>query len=527
VSPSSRNSFGGSPRLRTVVIARILLAGAVLLTAAGCDRGRGSDPDTLVLLYESDEWVLGPSNDDSPKFLVFLPLTDSNWRCRGRERWEAERGWPPPGIARSWERSADGRVWTVRLRDDVRWHDGTPVTAYDVAFSLDLWRDPAVGWYAGAPVSFVEVLDEHGVRFTLERPGDWPLQGWDVFLPRHLLEGLPREEFFTWDFWLRPVGNGPFRYVRHIPGVMIEFEANPEYPGERPGVDRLVLRLSSALPLTELLSGRVDVAPVSPLDALKLAGDSRFRLRFSASSTAVWLFWNLRRPPFDDPGVRRALAHAVDRRALHRALGYPEELPLTDGIYDWCAFHRGELADPLPHDPAEAVRLLEAAGWVEVDGSGVRFRDGRPLHFELVLEDRYLPAGVVLQDQLRRIGAAVALISAEQSIVNRRFLAGDFDAAIPRRSGLTELFGDGSPFGYRNPRVAELLRARRTAVEDGEREAIGRELGEITRAELPALFLFPRTTTWAARSRVHGLERLFESGNMMGVEHLRLEPEPR
>jgi ABC-type transport system substrate-binding protein len=90
-----------------------------------------------------------------------------------------------------------------------------------------------------------------------------------------------------------------------------------------------------------------------------------------------------------------------------------------------------------------------------------------------------------------------------------------------------ETFGEGSPFGYENPRVAELLRARRTAVEDAEREAIGRELGEITRAELPALFLFPRTTTWAARSRVGGLERLYESGNMMGVEHLRLEPESR
>jgi peptide/nickel transport system substrate-binding protein len=506
---------------------RILLTAIVLPAAAGCDRGPGSDPDTLVLLYESDEWVLGPSNDDSPKFLVFLPLADSNWRCWGRERWEAERGWPPPGVARSWERSGDGRVWTVRLREDVRWHDGVPVTAQDVAFSLELWKDPDVGWYAGAPVASVEVLDGHTVRFTLERPGDWPLQGWEVFLPRHLLEALPRDEFFTWDFWRQPVGNGPFRYVRHVPGVMIEFEANPDYVGGRPGVDRLVLRLSSALPLTELLSGRVDVAPISPLDALKLAGDPRFRLRFSASSTAVWLFWNLRRPPFDDPAVRRALTHAVDRRALHGALGYPEGLPLTDGIYDWCAFYREELAEPVPYDPVEAVRLLEVAGWADADGGGVRVRDGRPLRFELVLEDRYLPAGVVLQDQLRRIGAAVTLTSVEQSIVNRRFLAGDFDAAIPRRSGLMETFGEGSPFGYENPRVAELLRARRTAVEDAEREAIGRELGEITRAELPALFLFPRTTTWAARSRVGGLERLYESGNMMGVEHLRLEPESR
>lgn len=488
--------------------------------------GSVEDEDTLMVLYPHSSaapTLLGPAMDDSPKLLTFLPMLDWKWRCWGREAWTKSHGWPPPGLAKSWEHSPDGRVWTVWLREDLRWHDGIPVTAEDIGFTIDLWKHPDVRHYAAEPVDSAVVLDPHTVRFFLKRPSDWPIGGWYVFYPKHLLEELPPKDFFEWEFWDLPVGDGPFRPVRHVPHTLIEFEADPDYPGGRPAVDRLFLKLADTDPVTELLSGNVDVAEMSPLEATKLAGDPRFRVHYHLGYGNAEVFWNLRLPQFEDVRVRRALAHAVDRPALFEVLDLPPDLPITDGVYSSCDFIRGELPEPLAYDTGLAMQLLEEAGWRDVDNDGVRERQGREFRFTLTVEgDRHRDVAVFLQDQLRRIGVRVEIQTLQFSVVRDRFRDGEFDAIIRRGAGVRDL-AEGAPTGYDDPRVNELVRASRQAVDMEESIRIYRELGEITRRDMPFLNLHPRIRAFVARRRVRGLDRLYSTGNMIGIEHLWIE----
>lgn len=501
------------------------MIGVFTLACAACagdaaERSSGESGRTLTILYAgSNEWLFGPAHDDAPKFLLFLPLVSR----------EASSCTEPsdPGLAESWKRSEDWRVWTVWLREDVRWHDGVPVTAEDIVFSVRLWQHPDVGWYGAAPVDSVEVLDRRTLRFVLRRPGDWPLNGWDAFHPEHLLEHLDSEGFLNWDFWTRPVGNGPFRYVRHVPETMVELEANPDYPFGTPRIERVVIqfRTGGDSGLLELEAGNVDLLPgVEPLDALKIKDDPRFRTYYTRQGASVWVVWNHRDRRLSDPRVRRALTHAIDRRVLGRTLALPEELPLTDAPFTPCQLDAGELLPAWPHDPAEARRLLEEAGW----------GGGRPLGFTLTFSPRHERVAVFLQAELRKVGVAVELQMLEDGLVHRRFQAGEFEAMIPRTGGAERIAaGAASPVGAPDPRLADLMARAMAEPAPALRVDAYRAMGERYREVLPATFLHLRAGVLIAHRRVRGLGkpgRILERQGWRwpfgGLEDLWLEDEP-
>ena len=151
------------------VLPLLLPLAAVL--ASGCGAGDETPEDrtsTITVLFDSDDYVLGPARDDSPKFLVFLPLV----------RGYASRA--QPLLAEHWEHSPDFKTWTFHLRHDVRWHDGVPVTARDVAFCLELFAHPEVLWRGAEHVQAVSVPDDHTLIITWKEPmgPDEVLDGW-------------------------------------------------------------------------------------------------------------------------------------------------------------------------------------------------------------------------------------------------------------------------------------------------------------------------------------------------------------
>ncbi|HUP01185.1 MAG TPA: ABC transporter substrate-binding protein, partial [Gemmatimonadota bacterium] len=334
-----RRAASGLRTLRTTAVVMGVCAGLLAL-AVGCGRGReraGSAPSTITVFY-FEEAAFGPSWDMHAKFLVFLPLVARN-----------DEGELEGRLAERWERSADYRDWTVHLRRDVRWHDGVPVTAHDVKFTMDLLSHPAV--LKVPPGAFsLTVLDDSTYRITCHQQARGsPLDDWTVFYPKHLLEGLDPEDFHQWDFWARPVGNGPYRYLRRLAGGMTEFEVNRDYYRGKPRIERVVLKYGQ-LSVTELLSGNVDVLPyVPPMDLLKIEGDPRFRVYSylePGGSIPKAILWNQRHPPLRDARVRRALTLAIDRRELRETLNLPEGMPIADVLYTREQFQRGELPDP-------------------------------------------------------------------------------------------------------------------------------------------------------------------------------------
>ena len=234
---------------------------------------------------------------------------------------------PVPRLARSWEINADTTELIFHLRDDVFWQDGVKTTAADVKFSYDLVHDPNTGYtYSGMWDHYgdAEAVDSFTFRVALEPHAQF-LDIWRVFAPapRHVLADVPAAELRGHPFGTtRPVGNGPFRFAERRPGQSWTFVANPDFPAElggRPYVDRLVYR---AIPeattlLTELQTGGVDFYPLVPpeqAEALERADGAR--LISYPDRAYEQIIWNGRRAPFDEVRVRRALTHAIDRKAM-------------------------------------------------------------------------------------------------------------------------------------------------------------------------------------------------------------------
>lgn len=508
---------------------------AMALTA-GCGAGEAPPerPDsTITVLFESDEYALGPARDDWPKFLVFLPLVTG---------YGAEA---TPRLAERWERSPDLRTWTLHLRRDVRWHDGTPVTAQDIAFTLDLVAHPQVLFASGGipGIESVEVPDDSTLRLSWAEPTPLgPLRGWKVFFPKHLLEGLEPSGFFRWEFWKRPVGNGPYRFVRSLPGTMIELEANPDFYAGRPAVDRVILKLATSNKVVELLSGNVDaVYYLTPADVLKLRGDPRFRIYHQwIHSEPQAIYWNQRHPLLADARVRRALGHAIDRRELARLLGFPDEMPLVGGLspeFQADSLYRGGMWDSGPaYDPARAASLLDEAGWRDLDGDGARERAGVAAGFALLVWQGGIMSGrepaLFIQDQLRRVGIRMRIEALDRSVARERFRARDYDATIydvrnvPAELLRDDWFGNGSPTGYTNERIARLLQELTMEPDAEARHGLYARINEILREDAPVTFLFPWVETYAAHRRIRGLRTPDRAQPLAHMEHLWIEDEP-
>ena len=488
-------------------------AGSLALAAAGCSRreDRAYSRGSTLVMAVSDVNAIKPDVTDLD-FLVFLPLG----------KWD-ERGELEPRLAQRWEHSPDYRDWTYHLRTDVRWHDGVPVTAHDVKFTLDLLGHPSVHEYF---FDSVTVVDD----FTVKIRGNPGYRDDVVFYPKHLLEHLDPKKFWEWDFWTRPVGNGPFRFVQYLPETMIEFEANPDYFRGKPKVNRVILKFVGEAGFTELLSGSADIAGGELSQIPRVARDPRFRVYHSIHAGARAIFWKCDHPLFRDVRVRRALTLAMDRPELLRVLNLPADLPITDGILTRRQLWRRQFAEPLPYDAEQARALLEAAGWQDRDGDGLRERDGRPFRFTAIVHngDGFNRLAVYVQAMLRRVGVQMDLQILDAGLMWKRLDAGDCEAAFMWQGwGADEArkryLGKDNPTGYRNPEAIRLIDRAVATGDPDELDRIYRALAEILRTDLPLTRLVTTTTTWFAHRRVRGLSTPFHAKPDIYMEDLWLE----
>lgn len=461
-----------------------------------------------------DERALGPLG--MYWFLTFLSLTSDL----------DEDGVYDPRLLASWEHSPDYTEWILHVREGVRWADGEPVTAEDVKYSLELWTHPDV-WYECRCYDTLEILDSHTLRMTFPEPVEATLHwySWLVIVPEHLLADKTPAELFSWPFWAEPVGSGPFRYVRHVPDVMTELEANPDYYGGPPALERVVLRYGGRA-LTELLAGNVDMASgITPVEALRLREDPRFRLYFGPVQKQVGIAWNHRNSLFREPAVRRALTMSIDRRELIRLIGYPEETPIVDVPATTRHYAAGKdaLPDPLPFAPDRARRLLTRAGWTDSDGDGVRERDGREFRFRLLATRQEQAQAVALQDRFAEVEVAAEIQLAERTVMRDRIRAHDFDAAI-QPFNYIDGYDEFRNSGYRNPEVSRLHdRVRYSQADPHTADAYLRQLWNIVGEQVPITYLHPERRIIATHRRVRGMRDHRRLSAF--VEHLWIDDE--
>jgi peptide/nickel transport system substrate-binding protein len=438
---------------------------------------------------------------------------------------------PLPYLARSWEFDSDTSEVVFHLRHDLQWHDGTPVTARDVAFSFQRLKDPAVPFPNPSYFDYwdaVEVVDPVTVRFFV-RPHANALFGWTktAIMPEHILGDVPPEDLESHPFGLlAPVGNGPFRFVERVPGDRWVFEANPDFPedlGGRPYLDRLVYRqIPDEFALAAALrTGEVDlVIDASPSMYDQVKDDSTIVMTSYSAPEYAFIAWNSRRPQFADPAVRRALTMAIDRETLVQAVlgGNGTVAPGPVGPWHWAY---DSTWTPTPYDPEGAAALLEEAGCTNSDGDGVRDRAGEALRFELLATPRsdWSAIQTLAQASLREVGVEAVPVVREQGALIPMVIGADrrFDAVIigwARDVPLNDLDlwacdQVGQPFqftSYCNPELDVVLDSI-PLIADREklRSLIGR-YHELIVADQPYTFLYYLDRVDLSRSRVYGTE---------------------
>ena len=328
-----------------------------------------------------------------------------------------------PYLAKTWQWSRDSLVLTLTLRNDVKWHDGTSTTADDAAWTLEAARDPATGYPRLRDLgSLAETIAENDttllLRFTTRQSHLSDVLADLAILPSHLLREVPPSEMRRAPWNERPIGNGPFRFVRHEPNQSWTFEANRDFPvalGGRPRLDRFVVAVVDE-PMTKLAalaSAELDFAGIQPAHAEFVRHDPRLEVLEYPTLFSYVMVFNARRPPFDRPDVRRAMSIAIDRLALVSGVlfgfGTPAAGPLSRGL-------AGE-AESKP---------------VYAPGRGRAMLGSRPLAFELLTVGSGEAAlEQMIQQQLARIGVTVTIRQLElATFLERVYTAHDFDAAV-------------------------------------------------------------------------------------------------
>lgn len=474
-----------------------LVLGTLGWTAAcGVDTGREAFPEaeggeverggTAVVTELSDMQYPVPmlwqgSVDSDYVDIMYMSLTRSTWDDGEMVYMTAEES--PMAMARSYEYlGPDSAALRYRMRSDLKWSDGVPITADDVVWSYRMYADPdlaSVRMQDVAPIDSVVAENDSTVTFHFERRSpDMLFQSGMTIAPRHAYEGTPPGELRTHPALSRPaerlVVSGPFRVGRWDPGQQTVLVPNPHFP-VRPHLDRIVIRVvpDPTARLVELETGRSDLVRPISFDQIPVLRERAPNVRFAAEDDRYieYVAYNpAAHPAFADPEIRRALGLAVDVEGIRRALQMEEFTTPAAGMYSpiFKELHDPERAKPLGYDPERARRIMEARGWRDTDGDGVREKNGRALRFTLLTNagnQRRSDVSQILQQQWKQVGADVKLQQMEFNTFMERQVKEEYEAAlggwgVQLSPDITPLWGPEADFNivsYRNPEVSRLM----------------------------------------------------------------------
>jgi len=454
-----------------------------------------------------------------------------------------------PYLAESWDINQDSTAVVFHLRKDVRWHDGEPTTAADVAFTFQLLKDPEVGfsnaqWFEGWEGP--ELLDDYTIRFAV-RPRAGLMSGWTrlPIMPRHILSGTEADRLATHPFGTHPVGNGPFRFAEGPSGGWV-LEANPDFPedlGGRPYLDRGVYRPipDPATELAELKTGGVQfVRFISPSQIARARADESISVLEYPSRAYGLIAWNGKRPMFQDAVMRRALTMGIDRQALIDAVRNGLGEVANGPIGPWNPAYDPDLA-PLPFSPDSAATTLDRLGWTDPDGDGWRERGGKPLRFTLMTSQRdtYRDIATIVQAQLAKIGVRVDQRTVEGSVLIDAIMSPErrFDAFVlewepdlevdDRQLFSCQDVGEMYQFSsYCNEELEPILQAIPNARSHEEGERLLRRYAAIVNRDQPFTFLYFARDADAKRNELHGVEPDIR-GDLIGLRTWWLDPDSR
>ncbi|HEY3152744.1 MAG TPA: peptide-binding protein [Candidatus Binatia bacterium] len=527
------------------------------------DAGAPVTGDWLVIHSLSDPEQLNPLTSNDASSSEVLGFVFESLLTREPRTLELK---PLVATARP-EISQDKLTYTFKIRKDVRFQDGRPLTGEDVLFSVKAIKCP----FVNAPFLRVyfnslidaELIDPHTVRFVTKEPYflNESVLGGILLMPRHYYdpenllqrltvrdltrdpEKLPSEakkfaDQFNRNFNRNPLGSGPYKFGDWKTGREIELLRDLNYWGngkesiDQPHLDRLKFRVVNNMDaaLVRLKSGSLDfMEALQPVQVVRGTNSERFNREFKKyeyyAPTYTYIGWNNEHPIFRDKRVRQAMTYLTDRKQIVKSVLFGLGEVVDSHIY----FFRPEYDKSLksyPFDPQKALALLNEAGWRDSDGDGVldKVIDGKkvPLRFEIKVNSGNAvrkSVALVLLDELKKHGIAASVRELDWTIFLNDVKNHQFDAVVLGWQMSTtepdayqvwhssQAANKGSnAISYKNARVDEILEAYRREFDPQKRIQMYKEFQEIIHDEQPYTFLYVGKRVSAVHRRFQGVE---------------------
>ena len=422
-----------------------------------------------------------------------------------------------PALAKEWTYDETENTYTFVLQENAVWHDGEPVTAEDVAFTVEYVKshpDPFVTLVGPSGITEAVVIDDHTVKLCLETlyaPFLYEIAGVMAILPKHIWETV--DDPMTFDGPEAVIGSGPYKLVDYdkAQGSYL-YKAFEDYYQGKPVVDRLIFvktgteMINAALTQEEVQAASIKAEMV---DALESEG---FVIVPSSYNWNAKLTINHQKEPMNQKEFRQALAYAIDRQALvdvtqrgHGIPGSPCILPPDNRWYN-------PDIEQYDYNPDKAQQLIEGLGYT-LNGDGNFTRDGEVLSLELITQTSYgfKEVGQFVKDSLEDVGIKVELMVLEGKSLDAKVEAWDFDLSVYGHGGLYEASilpkvitaaGFNSARYTDNEELTKLLNDQLHEMDENARLELVKKAEALYAEDMPAITLYHPDSYWAHDGQV-------------------------
>ena len=490
------------------------------------------EPDSLSPLYTTmffsaitrDFWLKGlwsfdNNNNPVPEIAAEIPSADNG------------------GV------SADGKTLTIKLRDDVTWSDGTPLTADDFVFTYQMIMSEKNVAQTRYPyedyVASVEAKDKTTLVINFKEPfAPWLATMFLYVLPKHVLQPVfDADGTLDNAEWNRAptVGAGPFVFSEWESGSHLIFVANPKWV-KVPKLEKVFVRIvpDDAAQEAAILAGDTDVGVFLSSDQIeKLEADGKVDVVAVASGYDEGWFLNVNpetaHPAMLDVNVRKAIALATDRFTIVKDLLVEEVNPVSVTFWDGTAPYGDPSLKPYAYDPEQAKQLLDQAGWTDTNGDGTRDKDGVELKLRYITNQRQLRVDMqaVVQQQWAAVGISAELVNYSSDVYWNGYNDGGpqaqglYDIAQYSSVGFfpdpelsdnwlcSEISSADNPDGanwqgYCNPQLDGLLKQQATTLDRDERIKVYYQIEKIMYDEVIYVGIWKDPDLWSVNKRVQG-----------------------
>jgi peptide/nickel transport system substrate-binding protein len=528
----------------------VLLCGAILFSSfAGADSllKEGITPatdtsqipnaaklrkDTVVAGISEPQGIFNPyffvnGWDENVTNVIFARLVD--WNNHGES---------VPGLAESWTVSPDGKTYVIKLRPNLKFSDGSPLTAEDIAFTLTVLYDPKYdgdtditlahitggdAYKSGKAdsISGLKVIDPLTLQVSTDEPGATTLQklGGPVLSKAYYGKNYSRGNLdYLRTLHGKPLGNGPYVYEKYIPGQEIRFHANANYYKGVPPTPRFIYRVTNPSTNFQLFqTGETDydafTSRPDDIEQLQMLGFANINLYGSSDYSKIE--FNFKKPQLQDVKVRQALIYGLDRQKLIDVVYQGYGVVATEPVAPISWAYNIDGVNSYKYDAAQAKKLLDEAGW-KVGSDGIRLKDGKRLELTLlvskkVLNDALIP---IAKENYQQIGVLLKPQVLDFNALMSQYKSGNYDLVSFSTSTLNDPH-DGvwsyysqesaaSGNHYNNPQVDTLIEQGNALLDVEKRKPVYHQLYKVMAEDPPMILLGYRKILSASSARVTG-----------------------